>query len=51
MIHDGVTRRRLDRTYVIGLAILLLAVTRIGLMESEFWLPAGRAIIRAFLGS
>jgi hypothetical protein len=49
MIHDGVKRRRLDRTYVIGLAILLVAVTRVALMESELWLPTGRAIIQMFL--
>jgi hypothetical protein len=49
MIHDGVTRRRLDRTYVVGLGILLVALARVALMESELWLPTGRAIIHAFL--
>jgi len=47
--YDAWTDRRVDRTYIIGLAVFLVAVTRVSLMESEYWLPTGRAIIRMFL--
>jgi hypothetical protein len=50
MAHDALTARRVDRTYVIGLAILLAGVSRVALMESELWLPTGRAIIQFFTG-
>jgi len=49
IVHDVVTVRRVDRIYIVGLAVFLVAVTRVGLMESEYWLPTGRAIIQMFL--
>ncbi len=40
---------RIERVYLFGLAVLLLAYTRVWLMDSGVWLPVGRALLRAFL--
>jgi hypothetical protein len=40
--------RKVHPLYFIGLVILLVGFFRVFLVESEAWLPIGRAIIRAF---
>ena len=45
------TRRRIHRTYLIGLAALLIAFTRVFVMESPAWLKAGRGVLAVFSGS
>jgi hypothetical protein len=47
--HDAVFRRRIERVYVFGAAVLLVAFARIGLMESEMWLGVGRQLLRLWL--
>jgi hypothetical protein len=49
MIHDALVRRRVERVYLIGAAILLVAFARIGLMESELWLVVGRRLLSPWL--
>ena len=48
MAYDKWSRRKVHPLYFIGLVILLVGFFRIFLVESEAWLPIGRAIIRAF---
>jgi hypothetical protein len=50
MGYDGLTRRRVHPTYLIGTGILLVAFTRIFFMQSEPWLNIGRAVLTALLG-
>jgi hypothetical protein len=45
MAHDAVARRRIERVYIVGLAIMLVAFARVGLMESEGWLTLGRRLL------
>lgn len=47
--HDAVFQRRVERVYVFGAAVLLVAFARIGLMESEMWLGVGRQLLRPWL--
>ena len=47
MGYDGVTRRRIHPTYLIGGGILLLGFTRTFFMQSEAWLKIGRAALTA----
>ena len=49
MGYDGVTRRRIHPTYLIGLAVLLVGFTRVFFMQSEAWLRIGRAMLTALL--
>lgn len=49
MIFDRVTIGRVHRVYWIGSAAMLIAFTRVALMESEAWLRIGRPMIEAFL--
>lgn len=47
--YDGLVSRRVHRTYLIGLAILLIGFSRTFLMQSEAWLRIGRALLRPLL--
>lgn len=47
--HDALVLRRVERVYVVGLALMLVAFTRVMLMESEAWLVIGRRILGVFL--
>jgi hypothetical protein len=49
MGHDLATRGRVERVYVIGLAVLLVAFARVGLMETEAWREVGRAMLQLAL--
>lgn len=49
MTHEQVTRRRVGRVYLIGAAILLVALARLGIMDSEAWRTIGRALLEPFL--
>lgn len=49
--YDVVTRRRVERVYLVGLAVLLVAFARIALVESEAWLVVGRRIMLALLAT
>jgi hypothetical protein len=42
-------RRRIAAVYLLGVAILLVASTRLAVMDSEAWLLPGRALLRPFL--
>jgi hypothetical protein len=46
--YDKWTRRKVHPVYLVGLVILIIGFARIFLVESEAWLPIGRAIVRAF---
>jgi hypothetical protein len=46
MLHDFVVTRRVHRVYLLGLVVLLLALSRVLLMESAYWLPIGRVLLR-----
>ena len=46
--HDLWTRRRVHATYVIGTVVLLIAFTRVLVMESPEWIRVGRAIMVGF---
>jgi hypothetical protein len=45
MGYDLATRRRVERVYFVGLAVFLVAVARIGLMETQAWRDIGRGIL------
>jgi hypothetical protein len=47
--YDWQTGRGLSRTYVVGIAVLVLAFCRGFLLESELWLPIGRALLAPFV--
>jgi hypothetical protein len=49
--HDAVFRRRVERVYLMGAAVLLLALARIPLMEAESWLRVGRRLLAPFLSA
>jgi len=49
MGYDGVVSRRVHRTYVIGLVLLLIGFTRVLFTESEWWLRIGRALLRPLI--
>jgi hypothetical protein len=49
MGHDLLTRRRVERVYLVGLAVLLVAFARVGLMQTEAWRAIGRAILMALM--
>lgn len=48
MSYDGISRR-VHRTYVIGLVILVIGFTRVLFTESEWWLRIGRALLRPLM--
>lgn len=47
--HEAVVRHRIDRVYLAGIAILLAALTRLWLMETDAWLVVGRGLLSPFL--
>jgi hypothetical protein len=49
LLHDLAVRRRVERVYLIGTAVLLLAFARTGLMDNEGWQAVGRALLRPLL--
>lgn len=49
MGHDYRVRGRVERVYLVGLAVLVVAFSRIWLMETEAWRGIGRAILSAWL--
>lgn len=49
MGYDVVTRRRIERVYIAGLAVLLVAFARLALVESEVWLRIGRHVLLILL--
>jgi hypothetical protein len=51
MAHDAVTRRRVERVYLLGLGLLLVAFARVFAMETEAWLGVGRRLLLPFVGS
>ena len=51
MADDLWTRRAIHRTYVIGLAVMLIAFTRVFAMESPAWLRVGRGVLAVFGGN
>lgn len=46
---DLATRRRVHPVYFVAIGAMTLAFLRIFLMESEAWLPIGRALLRPFV--
>src|SRR5688500_9847490 len=49
MIYDRFTIGRVHRVYWIGSAAMLIAFTRVALMESETWLRVARPLVEMFL--
>jgi hypothetical protein len=49
LAHDALLRRRIERVYLLGTAVLLVASARINLMESETWLVIGRRLLAPWL--
>jgi hypothetical protein len=49
MAWDAYTRRRVEPVYIVGSVVFLAAFARIGLMESELWLPIGRWLLSPFI--
>jgi hypothetical protein len=49
MAWDAYTRRRVEPVYIAGVVVFLAAFARIGLMESELWLPIGRWLLSPFI--
>ncbi|MDQ3171359.1 MAG: hypothetical protein M3Q55_14585 [Acidobacteriota bacterium] len=49
MVFDRATIGRVHRVYWIGAAAMLIAFTRVALIESEAWLRIGRPLVQAFL--
>ena len=49
LAHDWWSLGRVHRTYVIGMAVLLAAFTRVLAMESAWWLTIGRRVIDALV--
>ncbi len=49
MVFDRLTIGRVHRVYWIGSAAMLVAFTRVALIESEAWLRIGRPLVQAFL--
>jgi hypothetical protein len=49
MAHDAYVLRRVHRLYWVGLAVCLVAFSRVALMEAEPWLVVGRRIITALV--
>jgi hypothetical protein len=49
MVHDFWVEGRVHRLYWIGLAVLVVAFGRVGLMEAEAWLVIGRGILGIML--
>ena len=47
--YEGLTRRRVHPTYLIGLAILLTGFTRTFLVRSESWVRIGRALLKPLM--
>jgi hypothetical protein len=47
--YDLYSRRRVERVYVVGLLVFLVAFGRVVLMESELWLPIGRWLLLPFI--
>jgi hypothetical protein len=45
MAFDALTRKRVERVYLVGAVILIAGFGRILLFESEGWLRIGRAIM------
>jgi hypothetical protein len=48
MAYDKWTRGKVHPTYFVGLVLMVIGIMRLGLVESEVWLPIGRAIVRMF---
>jgi hypothetical protein len=49
VLHDLIARRRVERVYLVGAAILLVAFARIGLMSNETWIAVGRSMLHPLL--
>jgi hypothetical protein len=49
IMHDLVTLRRIDRVYLAGSVVLLVAFARVSLMTHESWLVLGRSMLRPLL--
>ncbi len=49
--HDAITRRAVERVYLVGGAVLLVAFSRVALMESDAWLTVGRQLLRPWIRS
>jgi hypothetical protein len=49
IVHDAVTRRRLEPVYVVGAVVFLVAYGRVEMMASETWLVIGRPLLTQFL--
>jgi hypothetical protein len=47
--HEAVTQRRVARVYLIGSAILLIAFSRIAVMDSEHWLSISRPLLMTLM--
>lgn len=47
--HDALSERRVAPVYLVGLAVLLAAFSRIFLVESEIWLVVGRWLLTPFV--
>jgi hypothetical protein len=48
MAYDKSTRGGVHPVYWIGLVAMVIGMMRLALLESEFWLPIGRALVRMF---
>ncbi|MBI2188746.1 MAG: hypothetical protein HYU37_16735 [Acidobacteria bacterium] len=49
MAYDWRTRGHVHRTYAIGMAVFVVAFTRVFVMNSEPWLTVGRTVLAPFL--
>jgi predicted ABC-type exoprotein transport system permease subunit len=47
--YDGLVRRRIERVWYVGVAVLLVAFARVRLMEAEPWLALGRRVLLALM--
>lgn len=48
MAYDKWTRGKVHPVYWMGLAAMVIGMMRLALLESELWLPIGRALVRKF---
>lgn len=49
VLHDLTAQRRLERVYLIGTAVLLVAFARVSLMDNEKWIAVGRSMLHPLL--
>ena len=49
LAHDLWSLGRVHRTYGIGIAVLLVAFTRVFAMEAAWWMAIGRGIVDALV--